>query len=280
MKYGLDVIIAWSKEGQGVENPARFLAELGVAADEAGWDGFFLWDHVTFPWDTPLVDPFVILSAVAGRTERIRLGTTVTPLPRRRPQVVARQLTTLDHLSRGRTILGVGLGEAGDLTPFGEKYKNRLLAEKTDEALEMVTGLWTGEAFTYHGKHFRAEEVTFLPKPVQEPRIPIWIGGFSPGALRRAARFDGWVIDGPSQFGGVPLDRVAAGVEKIGEYRGGTEGFEVVWGTDIPDDGEGKARTIEEAASAGVTYLRERIYGLRFSGEAAMERVRAGPPDI
>jgi len=280
MKYGLDVIIAWSKAGQGVKNPARFLMELGVAADEAGWDGFFLWDHVTFPWDTPLVDPFTILAAVAGRTERILLGTTVTPLPRRRPQVVALQTVTLDHLSRGRTILGVGLGEAGDFAPFGEEHGNRLLAEKTDEALKIVMGLWTGKPFTFHGKHYTAEEVTFLPKPLQKPRIPIWIGGFSPGALRRAAQFDGWVIDGPSQFGGVPLDRVAAGIEKIGEYRGGKEGFEVVWGTDIPDDEDGKARVIEETASAGVTYLRERIYGLRFSGEEAMERVRVGPPDV
>jgi len=280
LKFGLDVIIAWSKEGQGVENPARFLMELGVAGDEAGWDGFFLWDHVTFPWDTPLVDPFTVLSAVAGRTERIRLGTTVTPLPRRRPQVVARQLATLDHLSRGRAVLGVGLGEAGDFAPFGEKHGNRLLAEKVDEALEMVTGLWTGEPFTFNGKHYRAEGVTFLPRPVQEPRIPIWIGGGSPGALKRAARFDGWVIDGPSQFGGVPLDRVSMGVEKIGEYRGGMSGFDVVWGTDLPDDERGRAGVVEEAASAGVTYLRERIYGLRYTGEEAINRVREGPPDL
>jgi alkanesulfonate monooxygenase SsuD/methylene tetrahydromethanopterin reductase-like flavin-dependent oxidoreductase (luciferase family) len=280
MKFGLDVIIAWSKKEQGVKNPARFLLEMGVAADEAGWDGFFLWDHITFPWTTPLVDPFAVLAAVAGRTKRIRFGTTVTPLPRRRPQVVARQLATLDNLSKGRAILGVGLGEAGDFTPFGEEYRSRLLAEKVNEALEVVTGLWRGEPFTFQGKHYKAEGVTFLPRPIQKPRIPIWIGGKSTGALRRAARYDGWVVDGPSQFGGVSLERVSESIEKIWKYRGTKGGFDVVWGTDLPDDEEDISLIIKEATNSGVTWLRDRIYGLRFSGDAAMERVRAGPPDL
>lgn len=192
MNFGLDVIIAWS-ERQNVMHPAKFLVELAVEADDAGWDGFFLWDHLTFPWDVPMVDPWMVLGAIAGCTKNLRLGTLVTPLPRRRPQVVARQAVTLDHLSNGLATLGVGLGghPGRDYTAFGEVFESKLLAEKLDEALEVLVSLWSGEAVTHCGKYYTVDNVTFLPKPIQQPRIPIWVGGASTGACKRASRYEG-----------------------------------------------------------------------------------------
>jgi alkanesulfonate monooxygenase SsuD/methylene tetrahydromethanopterin reductase-like flavin-dependent oxidoreductase (luciferase family) len=141
------------------------------------------------------------MTAQAVRTERILLGPMVTPLARRRPQIVARQTTTLDHLSGGRLVLGVGLGldrSGNELSSFGEELDDRTRAEMLDEALEVVSALWTGERVHHAGAHYRAEDVAFRPPPVQQPRIPVWVGARWPyqRPLRRAARWDGlFVID-------------------------------------------------------------------------------------
>lgn len=275
MKFGLNVIHVW-------DEPAEFILNLAVAADEAGWEGFFLWDHITWFVPAPMVDPWITLGAVASRTRNLRLGTIVTPLPRRRPQVVARQLVTLDHLSDGRAVLGVGLGgDAGDYTAFGEEFNHKLLAEKLDEALDVVTGLWSGEAFSHHGKHYKVEDVTFLPEPVQKPRIPIWVGGESAGALKRASRYDGWVVVGPAPSAGqkgLSLDQVSRAVERIRQYRGRDDPFDVVYGMDLPEERQLLSDTIQKADSAGVTWLLEGIYGLRYTEKQALERVKKGPP--
>lgn len=191
MKYAIGVVPAG-------EVGAHALAELAHLAEEAGWDGFFIEDYITH-WmapDAPTVDPWIGLAAIAMRTRRIRLGTAVTPLSRRRPWKVAREAVTLDHLSNGRFILGVGLGGVNDpvnFDRFGEVTDVRLRAEMLDEALDVIAGLWTGEPFSYHGKHYQIDEVTFHPEPVQKPRIPIWVGGGYPnkGPTERAARWDG-----------------------------------------------------------------------------------------
>jgi alkanesulfonate monooxygenase SsuD/methylene tetrahydromethanopterin reductase-like flavin-dependent oxidoreductase (luciferase family) len=145
--------------------------------------------------DLPAYDPWVALAAMALATSRVRLGTMVTPLARRRPWKLAREAVTLDHLSGGRVILGVGLGDTADTTfaGFGEETDLATRAAMTDEALEVMAGLWTGEPFSHDGRHYRVHEVTCLPAPVQRPRIPIWIGGGypNPGPVRRAARWDG-----------------------------------------------------------------------------------------
>jgi alkanesulfonate monooxygenase SsuD/methylene tetrahydromethanopterin reductase-like flavin-dependent oxidoreductase (luciferase family) len=183
----------------------RFLVELGVRAEASGWDGVFLEDYVLFQGDptAPTCDPWVALAALAVRTERIRLGTKVTPLARRRPWIVARQAVAIDQLSNGRMILGAGLGDIGDhvvrdasFTHFGEAGEARVRAAMLDEALGVIAGLWTGERFSYPGEHFNVEEVTFVPRAVQVPRIPIWIGGgyLNPGPTARAARWDGSML--------------------------------------------------------------------------------------
>src|SRR5215211_309557 len=115
----------------------RRLAELAREAEQAGWDGFFLWDHLLFEQPLPMVDPWVAMAAMAMTTERIKLGALVTPLPRRRPRKLAREIVTLDHLSNGRLIVGVGIGGDwwGEYSAFGESPDDKLHAAMLDEGL-------------------------------------------------------------------------------------------------------------------------------------------------
>ena len=173
----------------------RFMAELAYEAEQAGWDGVFTWDHVWLGMKEPFADPWVALSAVAMRTERVRIGAMVTPLARRRPWQVARATVSLDHLSDGRLIFGAGLGSPPDTEfgVFGEETDRKIRARKLDEGLDVLAGLWSGEPFSYEGEEYRIDDVTFLPKPMQQPRIPVWVGGQWPNRapFRRAARWDG-----------------------------------------------------------------------------------------
>jgi alkanesulfonate monooxygenase SsuD/methylene tetrahydromethanopterin reductase-like flavin-dependent oxidoreductase (luciferase family) len=160
----------------------RRLADLARAAEERGWDGFFVWDHVRYRAPTRAVaDPWVALSACACETERLRLGPLVTPLSRRRVQKLARETATLDHLSGGRLVLGVGLGSTrnDELEPFGEVVDPRGRARLLDDGLARLARFWAGE---------------FEPVPVQRPRIPVWVAGRWPSKppIRRAARWDGF----------------------------------------------------------------------------------------
>jgi alkanesulfonate monooxygenase SsuD/methylene tetrahydromethanopterin reductase-like flavin-dependent oxidoreductase (luciferase family) len=176
---------------------ARTVAGLAADAEAAGWDGFFVWDHLAFvkAWRLRIADPWVLLTAVALATERLRLGPMVTPLPRRRPWKLARETVTLDRLSGGRLVLGVGLGEPpeDEYGSFGEPTDPVVRAAMLDEGLEVLTRLWSGETVSFQGRHYRVDQVAFQPTPVQRPRIPIWVAGAwpRPGPLRRAARFDG-----------------------------------------------------------------------------------------
>jgi alkanesulfonate monooxygenase SsuD/methylene tetrahydromethanopterin reductase-like flavin-dependent oxidoreductase (luciferase family) len=179
----------------------RFLVELAELAEESGWDGVVLEDYVLYQGEpaAPTCNTWVALAAIAVRTRRLRLIVEVTPLARRRPWNVAREAAGVDQLSEGRMILGVGLGDIGQIvvdasfTHFGEAREARHRAELLDEGLEIIAGLWTGGPFSFEGMQFSIAEVTFLPKPVQEPRIPIWIGGGypNPRPVQRALRWDG-----------------------------------------------------------------------------------------
>lgn len=175
---------------------ALVLAELAREAEAVGWEGFFLWDHMIFdPSWHPNCDPWVGLAAVAMNTSSIKLGTMVTPLPRRRPWKLARETVSLDRLSQGRLILGVGIGDPAqwEYGFFGEEADAKLRAQKLDEGLDILNGLWSGELFSYQGAHYQLQEMQFLPRPQQSPRIPIWVAGVWPNKppLRRAARWDG-----------------------------------------------------------------------------------------
>ena len=177
----------------------RLFADLARRAEEAGWDGLFVWDHVTHSKERrrQIADPWVLLTAAALATQRIRLGPMITPVPRRRVSKLAREVTTLDRLTGGRMILGVGLGApvADEYGTFGETTDMRQLAAHLDEGLEALNLLWSGEPVTFHGEHVVVDDVTFLPTPVQRPRVPIWVAGVWPAKapMRRAARWDGAV---------------------------------------------------------------------------------------
>jgi alkanesulfonate monooxygenase SsuD/methylene tetrahydromethanopterin reductase-like flavin-dependent oxidoreductase (luciferase family) len=172
------------------------LVHLATTAERAGWDGLFIWDHIRWEHDEwPVVDPWIALSAVAGATERIRIGPLITPLSRRRPWKVARETVSLDHLSHGRLIFGVGLGWGSDTEfgAFGEEIDDRRRAAMLDEGLSVLSGLWSGEQFSFTGEHYAIQDVTFLPACVQRPRIPVWVAGLWPNRrpFRRAGRWDG-----------------------------------------------------------------------------------------
>ncbi len=174
----------------------RTMVSLARDAEDAGWDGFFLWDHIRFSaTPLPVQDPWVLLAAIATSTERLVIGPMVTPLPRRRPWVVARQAVSIDHLSNGRMLLGVGLGEPRDIEigAFGEPTDLKELAARLDEGLAILDGLWSGEEFSLDGSYYQLSPMTFLPRPVQRPRIPVIVAGYWPhrGPIRRAARWDG-----------------------------------------------------------------------------------------
>lgn len=187
MRFGLSV--------PPFTDPADVVA-LARSAESNGWDGFFLWDHLRWDDVVEAHDPWVLLGALAQETERMRLGTMVTPLSRRRPQVVAKHLTTLDHLSGGRATLGVGLGDPPDLdfSDFGDESSYRVRAAITDEALTVIAGLLGEGRVAFHGEHFDVE-ASVRPLPVQRPRIPIWVAGRAPHTrpLARAKRWDGYV---------------------------------------------------------------------------------------
>jgi alkanesulfonate monooxygenase SsuD/methylene tetrahydromethanopterin reductase-like flavin-dependent oxidoreductase (luciferase family) len=282
----------------------RTLADIAHEAEAAGWDGFFLWDHVQFI-PTPTVDPWIALAAIALATERIRIGPLVTPLPRRRPVKLARETVSLDHLSNGRLVLGVGIG----LGPWEWDY----LGEPTDlvqrgamldEGLELLTRLWSGEPVLHDGRFYRyrgdfgpgrpeVNPTPLLPRPRQSPRVPIWVAGTWPKKrpFRRAARWDGVVPLGPDRGAGPRLtpDDVRDMLAYVRLHRTDDSPFDVVIGghTDGVDPAVDGA-VVEPYIEAGATWWLEDVspwpFGWTWQGpwpfEAMRERIRGGPPKI
>lgn len=223
MKYGLTLPIF-----DRLADPA-LLADLAAEADAAGWDGVFVWDHVYYRRPAlAATDPWISLAAMAVATSTIRLGPMVTPLARRRPQVLARQVAALDRLSSGRVVLGTGLGldmSGEEFERFGEITDVRVRAARYDEALELVGRLLSGDRIDHRGQHFTARDVEFLPRPVQAP-VPLWVAARWPNRrpLDRAAQHDGaFIIDLPE-----PADLAAACEHLAARRPRGMDGFEVV----------------------------------------------------
>jgi alkanesulfonate monooxygenase SsuD/methylene tetrahydromethanopterin reductase-like flavin-dependent oxidoreductase (luciferase family) len=179
----------------GVFADAALIGDLAARSEAAGWDGWFLWDHVVhLAGNEPVVDPWMALAVAARDTSRIRLGTLVTPVPRRRPWNLARQVATLDQLSRGRAVLGVGAGteRTAEFRGFGEETDVAERAAMLDEGLELISAAWAGAPVRHAGKHYRVDGIAFEPVPVQRP-LPVWVGATwpHPRPLRRAARWQG-----------------------------------------------------------------------------------------
>ena len=272
---------------------ARVLANLAKEAEESGWDGFFTWDHLAFDWITaPVVDPWIAYTAIAMNTQRIRFGPLVTPLPRRRPWKLARETVTLDRLSGGRLILGVGIGGGpAENAAFDEPREAKELGQRLDEGLEVLTGLWSGETFSYAGRYYQVKEARFMPPPLQSPRIPIWVGGFWPNKppFRRAARWDGVfpLSIGQEQF--LTPQQVRDVVAYVRQHRADDAPFDVAHSAF--SHGGDPARACEDAApyaAAGVTWWLENVNPWRFGWdmqgawpfEAMRERILQGPPRL
>jgi probable F420-dependent oxidoreductase len=262
----------------------RRAARMAAEAEAAGWDGYFVWDHVLgWPPDAPSYDPWVILSAVASATGRIRIGALVTPIARRRPIKLAREVVTLDHLSGGRLVFGAGLGGTDEeFAQFGEDADHRMRAEKLDEGLDVLAGLWSGEPFSYEGKHYRVDNVTFRPRPVQQPRVPVWIAGNWPNKkpFVRAARWDGIVTGDQGAGGPLTPDTFREITVLIREHRQSDAPFDVTYWGETSGNSAEDADRVAAYAEAGVTWWLENIHGWRGSYDEQLERVRLGPPRV
>ncbi|MFL5778224.1 MAG: LLM class flavin-dependent oxidoreductase [Chloroflexota bacterium] len=257
---------------------SREMAELAAEAEAAGWDGVFYFDAIAIG-DWEMYDPWIVLAAMAMRTERVRLGLIVAAPSRRRPWKLARETATLDRLSRGRLVLPVGLGTLDDegFGNVGEPTEARTRAELLDETLAILDGLWSGEPFGFEGRHYRFEPMTFRPRPVQRPRIPIWVVGAWPHerSMRRVVRWDGIVTQTED------VDEIRA----IGEYverERATElhdrPFEiVVQGRTPGHDTTADAETVRPYAEAGGTWWVEADWG-EPTVDSVRRRIQAGPP--
>lgn len=262
------------------------MVELAGMAEDSGWDGLFVWDHVTWVRSDrqPVADPWILLTAVALATTRLRIGTIITPVARRRPAKLARETVTLDHISGGRLTLGVGLGSPIDdeFVSLGEPGDPKLLATRLDEGLDILDAAWSGQPVHYNGVTQRVNGVTFLPRPVQQPRIPIWVGGTwpNPGPVRRALRWDGAVLTyvdrtrpSPNWRSPTP-DEIAELAALAHRERGHPHGFDIVV--------SGRARDVDRhlvgpLAGAGATWWQESFGPWLGDWQDTVKHVRGGP---
>jgi alkanesulfonate monooxygenase SsuD/methylene tetrahydromethanopterin reductase-like flavin-dependent oxidoreductase (luciferase family) len=287
MRYGVMV----STFGEFANPPA--IATLAREVEAAGWDGLFTWDHIATA-STPqasrvaaeaLIDTWVALTIIALSTGRIHFGPRVTPMPRRRPWKLARETVSLDHLSGGRLILGVGSGFSeiidAEFVRFGEPSDPRIRAERLDEGLDVLAGLWSGQPFSFHGQHYHVDDVTFLPTPFQSPRIPVWVAATPPSKapLRRAARWDGVCL--PQGDGSLTPEQTHAAVAYVQEHRPGGQPFDVTWAGMTPgDDLRTATSMLAPYIEAGLTWWMESISPRRGSFEEMRLRVQQGPPRL
>ncbi len=257
---------------------------LATEAEAVGWDGVFYWDGINIPAAGPMYDPWVVLAAIATCTERVRIGAIITPISRRRPWKLARETVTLDHLSHGRLVVPVGLGalDDGGFGKVGEATDLKVRAAMLDEGLEVVTGLWSGQPFSYHGAHYDVEEMTFLPPPVQTPRIPVWVVAAWPRAksMRRALRYDGILpqkMDGAD--GAMTPDDIWAMRAFIAEQRAATTPFDIIMEGETPgDDPAQVAATVAPLAEAGATWWMETRW--TDGPDTLRARIAQGPPEF
>jgi alkanesulfonate monooxygenase SsuD/methylene tetrahydromethanopterin reductase-like flavin-dependent oxidoreductase (luciferase family) len=268
-------------------------AEVARRTEQTGWDALLVWDHVVEQkaLRREFADPWILLTAAALATHRIRLGTAITPIARRRPAKLAREVTTLDRLTGGRMILGAGLGAPvhDEYGTFGDTTDTRVLAERLDEGLHALDLLWSGEPVTYRGKHVTIDDVVFLPTPVQRPRVPVWVGGAWPNKapMRRAARWDGAIPAMPGWEDG-RLPDPADVRDLVGFLRGrraenglADRPFDIVVGGASPVGPAGRD-VVGPLADLGVTWWDERMsWGDDLDRtDPILRRIDQGPPPL
>jgi len=258
----------------------RDAAELAAVGERSGWDGIFTWDGIAVgAVDT--FDPWVVMAAMAMTTERVTLGTIITPPARRRPWKLAREALSIDHLSNGRLVLPVGLGALDDLGfgNVGEPTDARSRAERLDETLAILEGLWSGEPFAFEGRHYRFGAMRFRPRPIARPRIPIWVVGAWPNerSMHRALRWDGIVTQ---------TDDVATIREIVGavDHRRSAEGdltrpYDVIVQGTTPANPVKAREIVEPYADAGATWWIDGDWEAA-SVASLRKRLEAGPPAV
>lgn len=276
VQYGV-----WVKNRGPVD--VQDVLDCAVAAEDAGWDGVFLSDSLT--WD--YTEPWTLLSAIATRTQELTLATWLTPIPRRQPWQLAYALATLDRLSEGRVLLGGGLGTPSEHTRFGRVGDTAPTGEKYDEALEIIAGLWEDGEFSYDGEYYHVEDVDLAKSPVQDPRIPIVLGGWWPNEapFERAGRWDGIMPYSPVMGG---HEEGPQGEQPTGTLREETQAMlefyhdvvdeagEIILPYDPADGGESYR---DLAREFGVTWFLETDVFDVEDVSGSLERIRRGPPD-
>lgn len=264
----------------------HLVAQVAYEAEEAGWNGFFLWDHIGDKWGDEVSDPWIMLAAIATRTHHLKIGTLVTPVTRRRPWKLAREVVTLDHLSNGRVILGVGTGGGIEYVNYHETLATHTYGERLDEALDIISLLWSGESISYQGQYYHLDNVRHLPSPIQQPRIPIWVGGVWPNRrpMRRAARWDGACPIGK----GISLtDQMTP--EQVGECfnyvrlhlckKNQDQDYSMVqWGNLTGKDRVYDTALVSAYAEVGANWWVENISWKRGSLQEMRSFIRQGPP--
>lgn len=273
MQFGLDVPTT------GAYADPQVLAHLAADAEAAGWDGFFIWDVLLN--DEAVVDPWIALTAIALHTTKIKIGLLATPLARHRPWLTAKRLANLDHLSKGRLICTVGLGYSEqDFATFGEVSSPAIRARKLDEGLAIMAGLWGEDAFSFAGEHYTVHQATLHPKPLQSPRIPIWVAGGWPkrAPFRRAAQWDGVCIMSVNQETEewLTIEDFQACMSYVQSQHTDARPFEVIVSGELPDDRDEAITHVRAFQQAGATWWIEE--GLGWSLEEFRERLRRGPP--
>lgn len=269
----------------------RLLSELGREAEEAGWEGVFVWDSLTVAMEDPRLrpacDPWIALGLIAAATSNVTIGTMITPLSRRRPWVVAQETVTLDHLSGGRFVLPVGLGalDDGAFSKVNEETDRVARAERLDESLQILAGVWTGEPFTLEGRHFQVNELRVLPPSRQRPRIPVWVVALWPRrkSMARALRWDG-IIPSVEHSDGSRHDPTPEDVRAI---RGDIQGrvapdYDLIVEIDTSGQERSEAAALAaEYADAGTTWWLEPVWQQMYEhpGDIAplRNRIAAGP---
>ncbi|MHB8625301.1 MAG: LLM class flavin-dependent oxidoreductase [Aggregatilineales bacterium] len=262
---------------------ARTVVDLSAEAESAGWDAVFIADA---PWG---IDPWITLAAVAISTKRIRFGTMLTPVSRRRPWKLASETATLDNLSNGRVILSVGLGATDTgFAEFGEVTDRKARAELLDEGLDIITGLWHGQPFQYNGKHYHIQPTTFFPPPppVQSPRIPIWVVGGWPRekSMQRVLRYDGLLpntLNADGKFEQTTPDDLRAMVDYVKARRTLTTPFDVIMEGRTSGDAKDTQAAVDKILpyiEAGATWWLESMWSAPNNKEDVAKRIRQGPP--
>ena len=259
----------------GAKNFNAFV-DLACEAEAAGWDGFFLPDGLAIA-NIDLFDPWVMMGAIAARTTRIRFGPMITPVSRRRPWKLAKECVTVDHLSNGRLIFAAGLGACPDdegFTKVGESVDIRMRAERLDEGLQIIDGLWKGKPYSFAGQQFRIDGMSMVPPPLQKPRIPIWVVGVweKPKSLRRALAWDGLIAQRYNDHRPFSPDDIRKIVEYAAQNRPAGKGpLEIVCGGSTGGKKASRAsEVVKPFADAGATWWVE--------SDPALARIRQGPP--